>query len=73
MLKMLLIGAVAVPAIAAGSVAATGVVVVDALFSGQGGELNIRAGFAELQKRRGDIVRVDDNGKSVRIWIDESK
>jgi hypothetical protein len=45
--------------------------VVDALFSGQGEELNIRAGFAELQKRRGDIVRVRDNDSTVRIWIDE--
>jgi len=45
--------------------------VVDALFSGQGEELNIRAGFAELQKRRGDIVRVRDDHSTVRIWIDE--
>jgi hypothetical protein len=47
--------------------------VVDALLSGEGKELNVRAALAEMQKRRGDIVRVDDNGKSVRIWIDESK
>jgi hypothetical protein len=47
--------------------------VVDALFSGQGEELNLRAGFAELQKRRGDIVRVKDNDSTVRIWIDEGK
>jgi hypothetical protein len=45
--------------------------VVDALFSGQGEELNLRAGFAELKKRRGDIVRVKDNDSTVRIWIDE--
>jgi hypothetical protein len=45
--------------------------VVDALFSGQGEELNICAGFAELQKRRGDIVRVHDENSTVRIWIDE--
>jgi hypothetical protein len=45
--------------------------VVDALFSGQGEELNLRAGFAELQKRRGDIVRVRDEHSTVRIWIDE--
>jgi len=45
--------------------------VVDALFYGQGEELNLRAGFAELQKRRGDIVRVKDNDSTVRIWIDE--
>jgi hypothetical protein len=45
--------------------------VVDALFSGQGEELNLRAGFAELKKRRGDIVRVKDESSTVRIWIDE--
>ena len=45
--------------------------VVDALFSGQGEELNFRAGIAELQKRRGDIVRVHDDHSTVRIWIDE--
>jgi hypothetical protein len=45
--------------------------VVDALFSGQGEELNLRAGFAELKKRRGDIVRVKDDNSTVRIWIDE--
>ena len=47
--------------------------VVDALFSGQGEELDLRAGFAELQKRRGDIVRVKDGHSTVRIWIDEGK
>jgi hypothetical protein len=47
--------------------------VVDALFSGQGEELNLRAGFAELKKRRGDIVRVKDDHSTVRIWIDEGK
>ena len=45
--------------------------VVDALFSGQGEELNLRAAFGELQKRRGDIVRVKDDDSTVRIWIDE--
>lgn len=45
--------------------------VVDALLSGDGNELNVKAALAELQKRRGDIVRVKDNGQSVRIWIDE--
>ncbi len=45
--------------------------VVDALLSGQGEELNLRAGFAELKKRRGDIVRVKDDHSTVRIWIDE--
>jgi hypothetical protein len=45
--------------------------VVDALFSGQGEELNLRAAFAVLQTRRGDIVRVKDDNSTVRIWIDE--
>jgi hypothetical protein len=45
--------------------------VVDALFSGQGEELNVKAAFAQLQKRRGDIVRVHDDKSTVRIWIDE--
>lgn len=46
--------------------------VVDALFSAPGDELNIRAALGELQKRRGDIVRVRDEGTNVRIWIDEA-
>ena len=45
--------------------------VVDALFSGEGEELNVRAALAQLQTRRGDIVRVNDEHSTVRIWIDE--
>jgi hypothetical protein len=44
---------------------------VDALLSGEGDEVNIQAAVAELQKRRGDIVRVHDSDSNVRIWIDE--
>jgi hypothetical protein len=47
--------------------------VVDALLSGDGEELDVRAAFAVLQKRRGDIVRVNDARSTVRIWIDEGK
>ena len=47
--------------------------VVDALLSGQSEELNVRAAFAKLQNRRGDIVRVHDENATVRIWIDEGK
>lgn len=47
--------------------------VVDALLSGQGQELNVRAALVELQKRRGDVVRVRDDDSTVRIWIDEGK
>jgi len=45
--------------------------VVDALLSADGEELNVRAAFAQLQKRRGDIVSVHDDDSTVRIWIDE--
>ncbi len=44
---------------------------VDAFLSGEGEEGNFDAAIAELQKRRGDIVRVKDDDSNVRIWIDE--
>ena len=44
---------------------------VDALLSSEGDEVNIQAAVAELQKRRGDIVRVQDDDSHVRVWIDE--
>jgi hypothetical protein len=44
---------------------------VDAFLSGEGEEGNIQAAVAELQKRRGDIVRVKDDDTHVRVWIDE--
>ena len=44
---------------------------VDAFLSGEGEEGNMEAAVAELQKRRGDIVRVKDDDSNVRIWIDE--
>jgi hypothetical protein len=44
---------------------------VDALLSGEGDEVNIQAAVAELQKRRGDIVRVTDADSTVHVWIDE--
>jgi hypothetical protein len=47
--------------------------VVDALLSGDSNELNVRAAFAKLQNRRGDIVRVHDDNATVRVWIDEGK
>lgn len=47
--------------------------VVDALLSGEGNQLNVKAALARLQKRRGDIVRVNEKDHSVRIWIDEGK
>jgi hypothetical protein len=45
--------------------------VVDALFSNDSLELDLKAATAELQKLRGDIVKVDGRDGSVRVWIDE--
>jgi hypothetical protein len=47
--------------------------VVDALFAAPGDTLDLRGAFAQLQKRRGDIVRVKDKGSNVRVWIDETR
>lgn len=47
------------------------VTAVDALFSGEGEDLNLRAALEELQKLRGEVVKVDDKNSKVRIWIDE--
>ncbi len=47
------------------------VALVDALFSGEGEELNLKDAIAELRTLRGEIVRVDDGESKVRIWIDE--
>jgi len=44
--------------------------VVDALLSGEGEELNLRAAVQQLRNRRGDIVNVDDGTSKVRVWID---
>ena len=47
------------------------VTMVDALFSGEGQELNLKGAIEELKTLRGEIVRVDDGETKVRIWIDE--
>jgi hypothetical protein len=45
--------------------------VVDALFSGEGDELNLRAAIAELTRTtNGEFIHVDDGDAKVRIWID---
>jgi hypothetical protein len=45
--------------------------VVDALFSGEGEELNIRAALDELIRTQdGEIVVIEDDETSVRIWIE---
>lgn len=48
------------------------VAVVDALLSGEGDDLNLKAALQEIRKLRGDIVRVHDEDSQVRIWIDET-
>ena len=45
--------------------------VVDALLSGDGETLNIAAAFDELSTIRGDIVRVTDGDRQIRVWVDE--
>ena len=46
--------------------------VVDALLSGDGDTLNIRAALEELSMLRGELVRVIESDNNIRIWIDES-
>ena len=47
--------------------------VVDALFSGEPGELDLLAAVDALAEhgRGGDLVRVNDGDTQVRIWIDD--
>lgn len=45
---------------------------VDAALSGDGDTIDVKALFKELQKRRGDVVHVNEKDNKVRIWIDES-
>ena len=47
------------------------IVVVDALLSGNGDALDVRAAVERLGELRGDIVRVSEDERQVRIWIDE--
>lgn len=49
------------------------ITLVDALFSGEGEDLNIEGAIRELSKRRGDVVRVEDKDDRVRVWIDEGQ
>jgi hypothetical protein len=47
--------------------------VVDALFSGDENELDIRAAMDALIARgAGDLVTVRDGSTTVRVWIDET-
>jgi len=46
--------------------------VVDALLSGEGDMLNVRAAIQELSTMRGEMVRVIEANNNIRVWIDES-
>jgi hypothetical protein len=47
------------------------VAVVDALLSGTGEELDVRAAIKQMESLRGDLVRVKERDSSVHIWVDE--
>lgn len=47
------------------------VAVVDALLSGEGDTLNLSAALDELRELRGDIVRVVEQRRQIRVWVDE--
>ena len=47
------------------------VAVVDALLSGDSDTLNVSAAIERLSVLRGDIVRVTENDRQIRVWIDE--
>ncbi len=48
------------------------VVVVDALFAGEGERLDVAGALREVAKLRGDLVTVhDEHDATVRVWIDE--
>ncbi len=47
------------------------IAVVDALLSGDGDTLDVRAAVERLSELRGDIVRVTEDERRIRIWIDE--
>jgi hypothetical protein len=46
--------------------------VVDALLSGEGDMLNVRAAIQELSTMRGEMVRVIEANNNIRVWIDET-
>ena len=47
------------------------VLVVDALLSGDAETLNVRAAVERLGELRGDLVRVSEDERQIRVWIDE--
>ena len=48
------------------------VTVLDAVLSGEGELLNVRAAIEALSPLRGEVVRVIGLGNNIRVWIDES-
>ena len=46
--------------------------VVDALLSGEGDMLNVRAAIQELSTMRGEMILVIEANNNIRIWIDET-
>ena len=48
------------------------VVLVQALLSGETETLNIDAGVNVLRKLRGEVIRVDESNRHIRVRIDES-
>ncbi len=47
------------------------ITVVDGLLSGDSDKLNVSAAIERLGTLRGDIVRVTETDRQVRVWIDE--
>ena len=43
---------------------------VDALLSGEGETLNVAAALDQLSTLRGDIVRVTEEERQIRVWVD---
>lgn len=46
-------------------------VLVDALLSGEGETLDVAAAIDQLSTLRGDIVRVTEEERQIRVWVDE--
>lgn len=44
---------------------------VDALLSGDGETLNVAAALDQLSTLRGDIVRVTEDERQIRVWVDQ--
>ena len=47
------------------------ITVVDALLSGDSDKLNVSVAIERLGTLRGDIVRVTETDRQIRVWIDE--